>query len=83
MNTQTTRKFLGWCSVINFLILIFSWLIFLFAHDFVYQFWENHHNLTVEAYDTIYISIIGFYKILIIAFMLVPYFVLRIMDTKE
>ena len=83
MNTQTIRKFLGWCLVINFSILVFSWLVFLFAHDFVYQIWASQHNLTVEAYDAIYISIIGFYKILIIAFMLVPYFVLRIMNTKE
>lgn len=83
MDTQTLRKFLGWCSVINFSLLIFSWLVFLFAHDFVYQIWAGQLNLTVEAYDTIYISIIGFYKILIVTFMLVPYFVLRIMKFKE
>jgi len=83
MNPLTIRSFLGWCSVINFSIVIFSWLVFVFAHDFIYQIWANQHNLTVEAYDAIYISIIGFYKILVIAFMLVPYFVLRIMKIKD
>lgn len=78
MNLQTLKSFLGWCTVINFAFIIFSWLVFVFAHDFVYQMWANQHNLSIEMYDAIYISIIGFYKILVLAFMLVPYIVLRV-----
>jgi hypothetical protein len=78
MNFQALKSFLGWCTFINFLFIILSWLVFIFAHDFAYKMWANQHNLTVEMYDAIYISIIGFYKIITVAFMLVPYLVLRL-----
>ena len=77
MDLQKLKSFLGWCTAINFAFIIFSWLVFVFAHDFTYQIWANQHNLSIEMYDAIYISIIGFYKILVLAFMLVPYIVLK------
>lgn len=83
MESKVMRKFLGWCSVINMIFLLFSWLLFIVAHDFIYHFWEGYHNLTIETFDAIYISIIGIYKILIIGFMIIPYFVLRIIDSKK
>ncbi len=78
MTIEITRDVLAWCSVINVGILLFWWVWFMLAHDFMYQLHGKWFKLSVERFDAIHYSLMGFFKVGIILFNLVPYFALRI-----
>ena len=78
MTIEITRGVLAWCSVINVGILLFWWVWFMLAHDFMYQLHGKWFKLSVERFDAIHYSLMGFFKVGIILFNLVPYFALRI-----
>lgn len=73
-NLQTT---LGWCSIINFVLLFISVAFFMFAHDWVYNIHSKFFNISVETYDALWFLTVAFWKIVVIIFNVVPYFVLR------
>lgn len=78
MTLEAIRDALGWCSVINIGLLLFWWLWFMLAHDFMYRFHGKWFKLSVEKFDAINYQLIGLFKIGIILFNIVPYFALRI-----
>ena len=78
MTLEAIRDVLAWCSVINIGLLLFWWLWFMLAHDFMYRFHGKWFKLSVEKFDAINYALIGFFKIGIILFNVVPYFALRI-----
>ena len=78
MTVEIIRDVLAWCSVINLGLLLFWWLWFMLAHDFMYRFHGRWFKLSVEKFDTINYALIGFFKIGIILFNIVPYLALRI-----
>jgi hypothetical protein len=78
MTVETIRNVLAWCSVINVGVLLF-WLLGLqLAHDFIYQIHRKWFKLSEEKFDDIHYVLMGFFKIGIILFNIVPYFALRI-----
>ncbi len=78
MDINTVRKFFMWCTIINGALLIFSFLIFAFAGDLVYQVHSSWFPLSREAFNTAIYCLLGGYKILFIAFNLIPYLALVI-----
>ena len=78
MDIATTIQFFKYCSIINFSILLITCIIIILTKDFIYNvhsklgFWEG----SKEAHKQSMYSILGNYKILIIIFNVVPYFVL-------
>ena len=78
MTVEIIRDVLAWCSVINLGLLLFWWLWFMLAHDFMYRFHGRWFKLSVEKFDAINYALIGFFKIGIILFNIVPYLSLRI-----
>lgn len=78
MTTELVLGVLGWCTVINFGILLFWWLCLMLAHDWVYRLHSKWFKLSVERFDEIHYSGITFFKICIFIFNLAPYFALRI-----
>jgi len=78
MTVEMIRDFLAWCSLINVGLLLFWWLWFVFAHDFIYRFNGKWFKLSVEKFDAIHYELIGLFKIAIFLFNIVPYFALRI-----
>ena len=78
MSVEIVRDVLGWCVLINFLILIVWFLIFTFAHDWVYRLHSKWFNLGVEKFDAIQYAAMAFYKLGFIALNLVPYLAIRI-----
>lgn len=78
MTLITIRSMLAWCTVINMGLLIWWFLIFFFAHDWVYRFHSKWYQITQERFDAIHYAGIAFFKILILMFNLVPYLALRI-----
>jgi hypothetical protein len=78
MTLETIRDALGWCSVINIGLLLWWLLWFMLAHDFMYRFHGKWFKLSVEKFDAINYALMGFFKIGIILFNVVPYLSLRI-----
>ncbi len=70
-------SFLGWSTLINLGILIYWFLMILFARRWVYDFHGRWFNLTESQLDVIHFGGMGVYKLLIVFFNLIPWLVLR------
>ena len=78
MDIATMTNFFKYCSIINFSILLISFIMISMTKDFTYNvhsklgYWEG----SKEAHKQSMYSLLGNYKILIIIFNVVPYFAL-------
>ena len=82
MDTKKLRSILGWCSILNIGLYVFSMLCVLLAHDWMYECFNTFFTGSIESYNTIMIMSFGIWETLIIVFNVVPYFALRIVDRK-
>lgn len=48
------------------------------AHDFMFRFHGKWFKLSVDTFDAIHYGLMGFFKLGIILFNIIPYFALRI-----
>jgi len=78
MTIEVIRGALAWCTVINWGLLLWWFLFFIMAHDWVYRFHSKWFDVSVEKFDAIHYAGMGIFKISIILFNLVPYLALRI-----
>ncbi len=78
MTIDLVRDALLWCFIINIGILLWWFLFFSLAHDWVYQFHGKWFKLSVERFDTIHYASMAFFKICMFVFNIVPYFALCI-----
>jgi len=68
---------LGWSAVINFGLLLWWFLWFVCAHDFIYDMHRKWFEIPVEKFDAIHYAGIACYKLSIIVFNVAPYLALR------
>ena len=80
MEAQEIRKVLGWCSAINLGGLMLWFLVFVFAHDFVFRIHTRWFKIAQERFDEIHYTMMGYYKLAMMLFNLVPYLVLRLVQ---
>jgi hypothetical protein len=78
MNIEIAREALLWCAVINYGLLLWWFLFFKLAHDWIYRFHARWFRLSVEQFDAIHYAGMAIYKIGIFLFNLVPYVALHI-----
>lgn len=78
MTTELLRSTLGWCTVINFGLLLWWALFILLAHDWVYRMHSRWIKLSVEQFDAIHYAGMAFFKIIVFVFNLAPYIALWI-----
>jgi len=78
MTVEQIRDVLAWCAVINIGLLLWWFLMFALAHDFVYRLHGKWFKLTVERFDAIHYAGMAFFKIGIFLLNIVPYLALRI-----
>lgn len=78
MNVETLTAVLGWCTLINFGLLLYWALFIIFAHDWTYRMHSRWFKLSPEKFDSLHYSLMGFFKMGVIIFNLVPYLALRI-----
>ncbi len=76
---ETIREFLGWCSVINSGLLIFSSILIILVRGPVSRIHAKMFDLDESDTRRAYFQYLGQYKIAIIVFNIVPYFALKIM----
>jgi len=80
MSIELARDLLLWCSLINIGLLLWWFLFFRLAHDWMYRLHSRWFRLSVEQFDAIHYAAMAIYKIGIILFNLVPYVALCIVE---
>ncbi len=78
MTIDMIRNVFMWCSIINMGLLLWWFLFFTLAHDWVYHLHGKWFKLTVERFDTIHYAGIAFFKICVFMFNIIPYVALLI-----
>ena len=78
MTVEIFRNALGWSALINYGILMIWFLFFIVAHDWMYRYHTKFFTLSVEKFDATHYASMAFFKLIVIAFNLVPYLALRI-----
>ena len=78
MEAQEIRKVLGWCSAINLGVLLLWFLVFVFARDVVFRIHPRWFNIAEERFDEIHYTMMGYYKLIVFVFNVIPYLALRI-----
>jgi hypothetical protein len=73
MDIIVVKTFFMWCTIINVLLLIISFLICAFAGDWVYGMHSKWFPISREAFNVAIYSFIGLYKIFIWVFNIVPW----------
>jgi hypothetical protein len=77
MSIEVLRDILLWCAIINYGVLLWWFLFFILAHDWMHRFHGRWFRLPVESFDAIHYIGMTLYKIGIILFNLVPYVALH------
>ncbi|MGJ0490043.1 DUF6868 family protein [Methylobacter sp.] len=78
MNIELMRDVFLWCAIINYGVLLFWALLFIAAHEWLYQLHGRWFRLPVERFDAVHYAGMAIYKIGILLFNLVPYIALHI-----
>jgi hypothetical protein len=80
MDIETARTVLGWCTVINFSVLLVWTGFYIFAHNMIEKWHSRIFPMPIENFATVHYKGIMYYKIGIILFNLVPYLALVIVS---
>ena len=78
MTLELIRTALGWCTLINFGILLVWGLAFVAGHRWIYRVHGRMFAMTEERFSAIHYAGMAGYKLLIFVFNLVPWVALHI-----
>jgi hypothetical protein len=78
MSVATLRSVLLWCTILNYAVLAAWGLSMLLPHAWLYRLVGRWYRISPEQLDAVTYAGIVFYKILVLAFNLVPYLALLI-----
>ncbi len=78
MDIVTVRAFFLWCTVINGVLLVLSFLICAFAGDWVYRMHSRWFPISRESFNVAIYGFLGLFKMFVLGFNLVPYVALAI-----
>ena len=79
MSPDILIDFFKWCSIINGLIIIVSFIIFAFSSDFSYNNNKWLFSGTKKEFKKTIYTVLLCYKMIVIIFNIVPYFTLLIL----
>ena len=78
MDIQTLTSFFMWCSIINIGFLIFLALVYMLVPNLAYQLQSKFIPISRETFDIVFYSFIGFFKVIVLVFNVVPWIALLI-----
>ncbi len=78
LTIETLRAVLGWATLINYALLVWWFLMFLFAHAWMYRLHNEWFDLPVQTFNTVHYLGMAFFKMGIFLFFLVPWLALLI-----
>lgn len=80
MDIELIREFLGWCTVLNCGIFALSLMAFVLLKDRGIAIHSAMFNLEEASVRNAWYLYLGYYKLALIVFNIVPYFALVIMS---
>ncbi len=80
MELEEIRAAFGWCTLINWALLLWWWLVLAVARGTVVRMHTRWFKLSEQTFDAMHYAGMGLFKVAIILFNLVPYLALRIVD---
>ena len=80
ISIEQLTAFLGWCTLINMGLLLFSTLMLALMKDFAINMHSKIFDLDSQTLPAMYFEYLGRLKLLVIVFNLVPYLALRIIS---
>jgi hypothetical protein len=78
MDVAALKAFFMWCTIINAAMLILASIVGVFLADLSFKMNNRFFSISREAFNTLLCSFLALYKIIIIAFNLVPFIALVI-----
>jgi hypothetical protein len=78
MTVDMIHGVLGWCSIINIVILLIWFAMITLAHDKVYKLHSKWFNISKEKFDEIHYAGMAFFKMSVFVLNVVPYIALSI-----
>ena len=78
MTMDILKDFFMWCSIINMALLMVSFMIFWLARDWAYRIHSKWFKVSQEQFDKLWYGVLGFYKMSIFMFNIIPYIALLI-----
>jgi len=78
MGIEVLTRFFMWCTILNVGLLVFSFLMVVFAGDFMYRAHSKWFPMPRETFNVVLYSFIGAYKIVVYVFNIVPWVALAI-----
>jgi len=78
MDIQILTSFFMWCTIINVGMLLFLGLIYLLAPNLVFRLQSRWIPISRETFDVVFYSFVGFFKVIVLVFNVVPWIALLI-----
>ena len=79
MEIETIREFFGWCTAINFTLLVLAFIKVVGFRDFVTKIRAKMFGIDDESVRRVHFQLIVIYMVIIVAFNLTPYIALSMM----
>ena len=73
MDIIAVKTLFMWCTIINVLLLVLSFLVCAFAGEWVYGMHSKWFPISREAFNVAIYSFLGIFKMFVLVFNLVPY----------
>lgn len=78
MTIEQIREMLGWCSLINGVLLIVMFVLVTAARPLVYKMHSKLFPITESQFNIAIYSFLGIYKLLVYVFNIIPWLALCI-----
>ena len=78
MSLEMIRAALGWCTLINLIVLALWATFFCLGGSWIYGLHSKWFKISRETFDAAHYAGMAFFKVIIFVFNLVPYLVLRL-----
>lgn len=79
MNIEMLRHFFGWCSVLNYAVLLLWFFLHIVAHGPLLALCSRFFGVDSVTFDSISLKAMFFFKLSIWMFFIAPYLALRVM----
>ena len=83
MDYNVIRAFFKWCTIINGGLLILASLLIRFAGDWFFGMHNKWIPITEDSFHVAIYILLGFFKIIVVVFNLVPYVALVIIGNRR
>ncbi len=80
MDNTDLANLLAWCVIINYILLLIWFIMFIVAKHWLYSLHLRWFKITERQFNLLNYGGIGLYKLLIFVFNLAPYIALRMIN---